>query len=171
MRMVLIFIIMLMRFAFILLCFWPAAASASGVYFDSASLLRGFFPDAARVGFETVTPDGERPTHVFVAFDGEGAPLGYAVILDERGQHLPITFGVRFDLEGKVTRTEVMAYRENYGAQITARRFQEQFEHKGPTDHLSIGDDITVISGATVSSHSMTRAVRRAIHYVELLRH
>lgn len=161
----------------------PQSAAAKGVYFDSSSLLTSFFPTATRVNFEKVDSRDSSflsevdrrilaaaPTaNVFVAYRDD-VRSGYALILEERGQHLPITFGIRFDLQGAITRTEVMVYRENYGEQIRAPQFRRQFAEKTAADPLRLGDDISVITGATISSHSMARAVKRAALYVKLLR-
>jgi len=92
------------------------------------------------------------------------------VIDDEKGQHQPITFGIKLDATGRVQRTEVMVYREGYGEEIREARFKKQYRGKGPGDGLRFGSDIVAISGATISSRSMTVAVARAVKLVEAAR-
>jgi len=87
---------------------------------------------------------------------------GYAVFDDELGQHEPITLGTFFDAQGKVTRVEVLAYREPFGDAVRSERFRLQFVGRDAHSGYRPGHDIDVISGATISTHSMARAVHRA---------
>ncbi|AKU91085.1 FMN-binding protein [Vulgatibacter incomptus] len=161
----------------------PSVASASATYFTTAQILREFFPSSEKVTYRKVqlTPAqaeslrarlGYKPAKseyvIFVAMTGEKVD-GYAVIDDERGQHEPITFGVKLSPEGKVERQEVMVYREKYGEEITDPRFRAQFVGKGPKDPIRAGRDVDVISGATISSRSMAVGVRRAVALVDEL--
>lgn len=157
----------------------PGLARAQGVYWTTKSVLKDFFQSSERVTFVEVSgADVEQATGkkasrdkyvVFVATTG-GHVDGYAVIDDEKGQHMPITFAVKLDAQGRVARTEVMVYREGYGDEIREARFQKQYVGKGARDPLRFGEDIVAISGATISSRSMTTAVRRAVSLVELVR-
>jgi Na+-translocating ferredoxin:NAD+ oxidoreductase subunit G len=152
----------------------PAQAAARGATLSTPELLRSFFPTSETVSFVEITRGelhaacGDRPVSaprdkyiVYVATTG-GQVDGYAVIDDEKGQHEPITFGVRLDPSARVTRVEVMAYREAYGDEIRDRRFLRQLEGKGADSRLQLGTDVDGISGATISSRSSTVAVRRA---------
>ena len=151
------------------------AARAEGVYWTTPDLLRTFFPSSERVTFVEVSRAaveaalGNRVKKdkyvVFVAKTGEHVD-GYAVIDDEKGEHQPIGFGVKLDAEGRVQRTEVMSYREAYGEEIREQRFQKQFVGRGLNDARRFGDDVVAISGASISSRSMTLAVRRALALV-----
>lgn len=157
----------------------PGLARAQGAYWTTKTVLKDFFKDAERVTFVEVSgADVTRATGepaardkyvVFVATTG-GRIDGYAVIDDEKGQHQPITFAVKLDAEGRVTRTEIMVYREGYGDEIRESRFRKQYVGKGPKDALRFGDDVVAISGATISSRSMTTAVRRSVAIVDLVR-
>ena len=157
----------------------PSVARAEGVYWTTKSVLKDFFHSSERVTFVEVNGDdvarltGERSGRskyvVFVATTGERID-GYAIIDDEKGQHLPITFAVKVDADGRVARTEVMVYREGHGDEIREPRFQKQYRGKGPGDALRFGDDVVAVSGATISSRSMTKAVRRAVALVDVVR-
>ena len=52
--------------------------------------------------------------------------------------------------------------REAYGAGIRSTQFRRQFVGRTGKSTFRPGDDIDVISGATISAHSLTRAVHRA---------
>ncbi|MCC7381164.1 MAG: FMN-binding protein [Deltaproteobacteria bacterium] len=157
-------------------------ARADEVYWTPKALLKDFFPRSEKVTYLSLEIAGHRgliekqlgytppkPKYViFVAKTGEHID-GYAVIDEELGQHEPITFGVKLSATGTVERTEVMAYRERYGSEIREARFRQQFTGKSSTDAIRAGDDVVVISGATISSKSITIGVRRAVALVSVL--
>lgn len=161
----------------------PSPASASATYFTTAGVLKEFFPNSERVTYRKIPLTREKREIltkrlgyqpklseyvVFVALTGDRVD-GYAVIDDERGQHEPITFAVKFSPQGVVERQEVMVYREKYGEEIVDSRFRVQFVGKTGNDPLRAGRDIDVVTGATISSRSMAVGVRRAIALVEEL--
>lgn len=161
----------------------PTGAAASATYFTTAGVLKEFFPKSERVTYRKIQLSaaqrelltsrlGYRPARgeyvIFVALSGEVVD-GYALIDDERGQHEPITFAVKFSPEGVVQRHEVMVYREKYGEEIVDPRFRVQFVGKTGRDPLRAGRDIDVVTGATISSRSMAVGVRRALALIEEL--
>lgn len=161
-------------FAFTLLA--PSSSRAEDVYWTTKSLLKDFFKTSKRVTYVKLEGANERAALkkllgytpkrssyvVFVAKSGDRVD-GYAVIDEEMGQHLPITFGVKISPEGKVERLEVMVYREGYGDEIREGRFRRQFEGKSQRDDIRFGSDVVAISGATISSKAMAVGVRRAV--------
>lgn len=174
---------LLLALALTLATFAPSAAFASATYFTTAGVLKEFFPKSEKVTYRKIPLSAEhrevltkrlgyRPGKqeyvVFVALTGDRVD-GYAIIDDERGQHEPITFAVKFSPEGVVERHEVMVYREKYGEEIVDSRFRVQFVGKTGKDPLRAGRDIDVVTGATISSRSMAVGVRRAIALVEEL--
>ena len=80
----------------------------------------------------------------------------------EIGQHEYIDLATFFDCDGRVTRVEVVAYREPYGEGIRSKRFRKQFVGKEAASGFKPGRDIDVISGATLSARAMAKAVKRA---------
>ncbi|HEY0839947.1 MAG TPA: FMN-binding protein [Vulgatibacter sp.] len=171
------------RLALALAVVAPAAAQASATYFTTPQVLREFFPRSERVTYRKVAIGasheralserlGYRPARkeyvIFVAYTGDHVD-GYAIVDDERGQHEPITFGVKLSPEGVVERQEVMVYREKYGEEIVDPRFRAQFVGKRASDPIRAGQDVDVITGATISSRSMAVGVRRAVALVDVL--
>jgi Na+-translocating ferredoxin:NAD+ oxidoreductase subunit G len=160
----------------------PSSASAEEVFWTTKSLLKDFFKSSERVSYVTLETAaiekplrdilGYRPSKdkyvVFVAKSGDRVD-GYAIVDEEKGQHEPITFGVKLRPDGTVDRAEVMVYREGYGGEIREARFRTQFEGAGIDQPIRCGDDIVAISGATISSKSMSIAVRRAVALVSLV--
>lgn len=104
-----------------------------------------------------------RPSYTFyVARSGERVD-GYALIDEEVGQHLPITFAVKLSPTGVVERQEILVYREPRGDEIKDVQFRRQFVGKTARDAVTVDRDIVAISGATISSRSMAVGVRRAL--------
>jgi Na+-translocating ferredoxin:NAD+ oxidoreductase RnfG subunit len=91
----------------------------------------------------------------------DGEPVGYMVVDDVIGRTEPITYMVVFTPEGMVERVEVMVYREPQGGEVRYRAFMKQFEGKSVTDPPRVGADIRVISGATMSTFSITAGVKK----------
>ncbi len=160
-----------------LLCCLAAASPALGkVYHSVRSLLAEQFRNSSSVAYERVQLKPE----VKAAIEKQlGRPLakskyliyvakradkidGYAVFDEERGQHELIDFATFFDAGGVVTRAEVVAYREGYGSEIRRDSFRQQFVGKGARSSFQLGQDIDAVSGATISSEAMSRAVHRA---------
>lgn len=86
-----------------------------------------------------------------------------AVIMNVLGQHQPITFVVGILPEGSVEHVEIMVYRESRGGEVRRGAFLRQFEEKSLDDPLALNGDIVNITGATISSRSVTRGVRLAL--------
>ena len=61
---------------------------------------------------------------------------------------------VLLDKDQIVLKTKIIAYREDYGGEIGSKRWLQQFNGKKSTDDLRYGDNIAVISGATISVRS-----------------
>jgi hypothetical protein len=160
-------------------------AAAETTYYSTRSVLAEFFPNSERVTFRTYTLDaplkvrlgqrlGCRPVQlkdrytIFVATT-KGKIDGYAVVDDEMGQHMPITFATRLSSRAAVERLEIMVYRESRGDEVRDARFRRQFEGKTAQDPLRLNRDVDAVSGATISSASMAVGVRRAAVLVEEL--
>ena len=146
------------------------------VYYSVRGLLADQFKSSELVDFTRVTLSArareeverqlgeklERGEYIFyVARSGDDID-GYALFDREIGQHEYIDFATFFDCDGRVTRVEVVAYREPYGDAIRSQRFRRQFVGKTAESRLRAGKEIDVISGATLSAQAMTKAVRRA---------
>jgi H+/Na+-translocating ferredoxin:NAD+ oxidoreductase subunit G len=96
--------------------------------------------------------------------------LGVVFLLDVVGQSRPISFAIGVTSDGSLRDLQVMVYREPQGEQIQEARFRRQFAGKRVKDPLTLGKDIDVISGASISSRSATYAARKALWLAEILR-
>jgi Na+-translocating ferredoxin:NAD+ oxidoreductase RnfG subunit len=165
-------------------CFASVApAHADGVYFSTRDLLADFFRKSDSVTFKKIAlgpaersrlqqrlgyAPAKQSYTFFVAATGERVD-GYALIDDENGEHLPITFAVKISPTGVVERQEIVAYREARGDEVRDERFRAQFVGKRAGDPVAANQDIVVISGATISSRAMAVGVKRALVLFEEL--
>jgi H+/Na+-translocating ferredoxin:NAD+ oxidoreductase subunit G len=163
----------------------PARADGA-VYFSTRDLLADFFRASEHVTYKKVTIDpaararliarlGYAPARdtytFFVATTGDRVD-GYALVDDEKGEHLPITFAVKLSAAGVVERQEIVAYREPRGDEVRDPRFRKQFVGKGARDPICTEQDIVAVSGATISSRAMAVGVRRVVVlFDELFKH
>ncbi len=93
----------------------------------------------------------------------EGKTVGFGFVLDVTGKESPITFMIGIDTEGKLSGVEVLIYRESQGFEIRSNQFMKQFLGKTMTDALVLGDTISALSGATLSSRAATYAAKKAL--------
>ena len=92
-----------------------------------------------------------------------GRVAGYAYRSSERGKHGRIHYVVYLDPKGTVLSVEVVSSSEKRGRAVAGKRFLAQYRGKAAGDPLSVGRDISGISGATISSKAVTRGVREAV--------
>ena len=77
---------------------------------------------------------------------------------------------VVFDKNHKIVFTKVLIYREDYGFEITSRRWLKQFLGKSTEDQLVYKKDIDAISGATISANSMTKEMNLLLKAIKTLK-
>jgi Na+-translocating ferredoxin:NAD+ oxidoreductase RnfG subunit len=71
--------------------------------------------------------------------------------------------GVGLSKGGAVERVVILYFEEERGKPVADKSFLKQYVGKDAKSPLRLGDDIDAITGATVSSKSVTEAVRKAI--------
>ena len=91
------------------------------------------------------------------------ALLGFAVVREVKGKDQPITFLVATDTADRLRDIDILVYREPYGGEVAYEAWRRQFRGKSADDQLQVGRDIRSISGATISVHSVTTGVLRAL--------
>ena len=101
---------------------------------------------------------------------GEDRVLGYAFEDTVLGKWGPIHYVVGINDAGEVLRVIVLDYQEIRGRPVAKRRFLRQYEGKTAHDPVRLREDIDGISGATISSRSLTDGIRKIINIFELKR-
>ena len=85
--------------------------------------------------------------------------IGYAFIDKAPSKTDEFDYLILLDKDLVIAKAKLLIYREDYGSEIGSRRWLKQFIGKTGKDKLKYERDIRAISGATISAHSMTRAI------------
>jgi Na+-translocating ferredoxin:NAD+ oxidoreductase RnfG subunit len=92
-----------------------------------------------------------------------GVLLGFAQVRNVKGKEQPITYLVATDSADALRDIDILVYREPYGGEVAYDPWRKQFRGKTTSAPLQVGKDIRNISGATISSNAVTRAVRKTL--------
>ena len=104
------------------------------------------------------------------ALDAQGRYAGSVVVDQVIGKFELITYAVGVDARGAITGIEILSYRESHGAEIRLPAWRKQFVGKTLAQPIKTGDDIALISGATLSCNHVTDGVRRIAAVLAVLR-
>ena len=86
--------------------------------------------------------------------------LGYGYIGSAESKAATFDYLVLFDKELVITKTKVLVYREEYGGEISSKRWLKQFNGKSSkSEELKYNQDVIPISGATISVRAMTQSI------------
>jgi hypothetical protein len=161
-----------------------APASAFAVdYLSAEQAARLMFPDADAFELRRLTLDAAQLQQL----DAQGVrarSAGWTVRLAQRagvlqgfmvvdevvGKAELISYAVALGLDGAVRQIEILSYRESHGHEIRLPAWRRQFVGKGPAAALRVGEDISNISGATLSCRHVTDGVRRIVAVLALAR-
>ena len=83
----------------------------------------------------------------------------YAMLDNVIGKTMPISFLVIFNDKGIVHNASIIKYRELYGGEVGNKNWLKQFISYSDTSKYKVGDDISAISGATLSVNSVTKGI------------
>ena len=89
--------------------------------------------------------------------------LGFAQVVNVLGKDQPTTFLVAIDVADRLKDVDILVYRESYGGEVAYEPWRKQFRGHVAGDSLRVGKEIRNISGATISVHAVTLAVRRML--------
>ena len=105
------------------------------------------------------------PESAFTCYIGRSAEgvVGYGLVLNEMGKHEPITFFVAITPDGRVKDVMILDYRESRGGEVRQKGFLRQYRGKTSQDPIRLDEDITPISGATISARSISEGVKKAL--------
>src|SRR5690606_32322792 len=95
--------------------------------------------------------------------------IGYAYVGKAPSMKKEFDYIILFDKDLIIKKSKVLIYREMHGQQIGSQRWLKQFIDKSKNDTLEIGKDISGISGATISTSSMTKATNNVLRTVNIL--
>lgn len=75
--------------------------------------------------------------------------------------HEYFDYFILFDQTGSIELVKVYNYRATHGYQITAKRWLKQFIGSFDKTNFRVGKNIDAISGATISTHAITRDINK----------
>ena len=85
----------------------------------------------------------------------------YAILDNVKGKTMPITFLTIFDQNKNVKDISIIKYRESYGGEISSKKWLKQFDAYNDSSNYTVGKEISGISGATISVHSVSKGIRK----------
>ncbi len=95
---------------------------------------------------------------------------GYHVYIDQvLGKHEYIIYAIGIKKDGKVSGIEILEYREAYGYEITRPEWRSLFVGKDKNSNMTLGKEISNISGATLSCSHVIKGVKRILQTHALL--
>lgn len=117
-----------------------------------------FFPDFD--SFENEQHDGD---YFDLIYDSSGNLIGIMSTIQQQGYDGYITYNLAVDGEGVILGLLIISHSETPGIGdiITTDSFKEQFIGKSYEDPITAGEDVDIVSGATVSTSAMISSVRR----------
>jgi len=119
--------------------------------------------EKARIKFQ-----GTHSTNIqmYLAKKGEQT-LGFAFEDIVIGKWGPIHYLIGLDSQGTILDVIILDYQEIRGRPIAKSRFLRQYKHKTVGDPVILRKDIDGITGATISSRSLTNGIRKLLHVFE----
>jgi Na+-translocating ferredoxin:NAD+ oxidoreductase RnfG subunit len=95
--------------------------------------------------------------------------IGYFYLGNAPSKTDKFDFLVIFDNELIIKKIKILAYRENYGNEISSKRWLKQFNDLTMDKTIVYRKDIKAISGATISARSMTKAINDLLQSLAIL--
>jgi Na+-translocating ferredoxin:NAD+ oxidoreductase RnfG subunit len=100
----------------------------------------------------------------------KGKLVGYGYIGNAPSRTARFDYLVLFDTDLILAKIKVLVYREEYGGEIGSKRWLEQFDGTPvASKELRLNQEIVPISGATISTQAMTKAINDLLKSISLL--
>jgi len=103
-------------------------------------------------------------TVTFYTAQENGQTVGYAFEDTVLGKWGPIHYLAGLNTDGQVKEVVILAYDEIRGRPVAKPRFLRQYKGKGLPAPVKLQRDIDGISGATISSRSLTDGIRKILY-------
>jgi len=125
--------------------------------------LERYFPDFER--FESQQIDND---YFDLIFDSSDRLVGVMATVGQQGYDGTIWYNLAFDGEGKIVGVRIISHTETPGIGdiIATAEFQEQFIGKSFADPLIPGEDVDIVTGATISTAAVITSIRRVVNVV-----
>lgn len=97
--------------------------------------------------------------HQIYKINRSGELLGYAFLGSAPSKTDTFEYLILFDQNFIQKKAKIMVYREDYGGEISSNRWLSHFKDTTLGEKFVYGDNISAISGATISVKSMTHSI------------
>jgi len=106
----------------------------------------------------------------FYKIESQTKKIGYAIVVTAPSKTDVFEYLILTDEDLKIKKAKVLIYREDYGGEIASKRWLSQFVNHS-SDHTYVyGDNISAISGATISVHSITSSINHLFDFLRVLK-
>lgn len=125
--------------------------------------LDNYFPGFASYESERIDDD-----YFDLIYDDSDNLMGIMATVGQQGYDGTITYNLALDSSGEIIGVRVVSHTETPGIGdiITTDGFNDQFIGKNYEDPIVAGDDVDVVSGATISTAAMINSIRRVVAVV-----
>ncbi len=125
--------------------------------------LEEYFP-----GFDHFETENIEDDYFDLVYDQSGDLMGIMSIIIQPGYEGNIVYNLAVDSDGEILGLIVVSHSETpgIGDVITTDSFKGQFIGKSVEDPLAAGEDVDIVSGATISTVAMINSVRRVIDVI-----
>jgi Na+-translocating ferredoxin:NAD+ oxidoreductase RnfG subunit len=166
------------NWSFVLLCFVVILCSS---FTNSKSILKKVKKEISKVfvieDFDLDPVIIEQNKNLFSDFSNnrllkisiENKLLGYAYLGTAPSKTETFEYLVLFDNNFIIKKAKVLLYRESWGGEIGSNRWLKQFVQKDTTHEFKYRENISAISGATISVKSMTNAINQLLSSLSFL--
>tara|TARA_A100001011_G_scaffold95375_1_gene100257 strand:+ start:1822 stop:2352 length:531 start_codon:yes stop_codon:yes gene_type:complete len=97
--------------------------------------------------------------HQLYKISKNGVLIGFAFLGSAPSKTDTFDYLILFDENFIQKKSKIMVYREDYGGEISSKRWLSQFNNSNLNSRFEYGDNISAISGATISVKSMTNSI------------
>ena len=101
-----------------------------------------------------------KEVNTWILIDSDSSKY-YAILDNVKGKSLPITFLAIYNQEGNLHTASVIKYREAYGGEVGNSSWLNQFTAFNDTSSYKVGDEVSAISGATISVNSISKGFHK----------
>ena len=106
-----------------------------------------------------ISEHGLKTPELYNLLSDSGEAHAYMCMRSAPSKADDFTYMVIYDLDFKVKHVEVLEYRENYGGEISSKRFLRQFQGSDSSNRLIMGEHVDGITGATISVKSIVHSI------------
>ncbi len=130
---------------------------------DYRQALENFFP-----GFASFETEQVEEGQFDLIYDDTDDLMGIMATVAVLGYDGDIKYNLAFDDSGEIIGINIVSHTETPGIGDVIERgsFQEQFEGKSHEDPITAGEDVEIVTGATVSTVAMINSIRQTADFV-----